>query len=159
LGLTRLRGFLSRHHRIALDTSIFIYQVEANPRYVVLTDPIFAWLERPSHGAVTSTITMTELLVQPYRDSGEERVNQFYALLSTYPHLDWIAPDLEIAGIAARLRATHRLRTPDALQAATAIQAKATGLITNDPIFERVEGIETLVLENLLSKRRDQNQE
>lgn len=148
--LTRLRAFLRRHHRIALDTSVFIYQIEANPRYVALTDPLFAWLERPAHTAVTSTITMTELLVQPYRDSGEKRVNQFYALLSTYPNLIWIAPDLEIADIAARLRAAHRLRTPDALQAATAIRAQATGLVANDPIFDRVEEFETLVLEHLL---------
>ncbi len=60
---------------------------------------------------------MTELLVAPYRDSDEQRVDEFYALLSTLPNLDWIAPNLEIADVAARLRAGHRLRTPDALQA------------------------------------------
>lgn len=150
MDLNRLRAFLQRHRRIALDTSIFIYQLEANPRYVGLTDPIFAWLERPDHAAVTSTITMTELLVQPYRDSGEQRAGGFYALLTTYPNLDWIAPDLEVADIAARIRAAHRLRTPDALQAATAVQAQATGLVTNDPVFARIEAFETLVLDHLL---------
>jgi len=80
--------------------------------YVGLTDPIFAWLERPDHAAVTSTITMTELLVQPYRDSGEQGAGRFYALLSTYPNLDWIAPDLAVADIAARIRAAHRVRPP-----------------------------------------------
>jgi predicted nucleic acid-binding protein len=150
LAVTGIRGFLRRHRRIALDTSIFIYQLEANPRYVTLTDPVFAWLEQPNHEAVTSTITMTELLVQPYRDSGEQRVDEFYALLSSYPNLEWIAPDLEAADIAARLRANHRLRTPDALQAATAVQAKASGLITNDPAFALVPAFETLVLDRLL---------
>ncbi len=150
MGLNRLRAFLRRHRRIALDTSVFIYQLEANPRYVGLTDPIFAWLERQGHAAVTSTITMTELLVQPYRDSGEQRADEIYALLATYPNLDWIAPNLEIADIAARLRAAHRLRTPDALQAATAVHAQVTGLLTNDPVFTRVEAFETLLLEHLL---------
>jgi hypothetical protein len=51
LGLTRLRAFLRRHRRIALDTSVFIYQLENHPRYAVLTDPIFEWLERPDHRA------------------------------------------------------------------------------------------------------------
>jgi predicted nucleic acid-binding protein len=143
----RLGAFLRRHRRIALDTSVFIYQVEANPRYVGLTDQIFAWLEQPGHSAVTSTITMTELLVQPYRDSAEQRANEFYALLATYPNLDWIAPDLEVADTAARIRATHRLRTPDALQAATALHARATALLTNDPVFERVDVFETMVLD------------
>jgi len=150
LGLDRLRAFLRRHHRIALDTSVFIYQLEANARYLAFTDHIFGWLERPESKGVTSTITMTELLVQPYRHSDEERVDEFYALLSTYPNLEWVAPDLEIADLAAQFRSRYNLRTPDALEAATAAHAQATGLITNDPVFERVEAFETLVLDRLL---------
>jgi predicted nucleic acid-binding protein len=100
--------------------------------------------------AVTSTITMTELLVQPYRDLNEHRVEEFYGLLSTYPNLDWISPNLEIADLAARIRALHRLRTPDALQAASAAHLGATGFITNDPVFERILSFETLVLDSLL---------
>jgi len=145
-----LRGFLRRHRKIALDTSVFIYQFEANAKYLPLTDPIFASLESRDSPAVTSTVTMTELLVQPYRDSDRRRVRQFYALLSTYPNLEWIAPSLEIADIAARLRALHRMRTPDALHAATVVHAQATGFITNDSVFQRVEGFETLVLDSLL---------
>jgi predicted nucleic acid-binding protein len=132
---------------MALDTSVFIYQLEANPRYMELTDAVFAWLGRADHRAVASTIAMAELLVPAYRAGGDERVNEFYALLTTYPNLDWIAPSLEIADIAARLRAAHRLRTPDALQAATALFERATGFITNDSVFERVEGLQTLLLD------------
>jgi predicted nucleic acid-binding protein len=92
---------------------------------------------------------LTELLVLPYRAGDEARANDFYTLLSTYPNLDWVAPNLEIADLAARIRAVHRLRTPDALQVATAVHSRATGLITNDAVFERVEGIQTLVLDRL----------
>lgn len=150
MGLTQLRSFLRRHTRIGLDTSIFIYQLESNPRYVPLTHTIFRWLEQAEHGAVTSTITMTELLVQPYRDSGQQRVDEFYALLATYPNIEWLAPNLEVADTAARIRATHRLRTPDALQAAAAVYAGVTGFVTNDPVFKRVETFETTVLDELL---------
>lgn len=150
MGLDRLRAFLRRHRRIALDTSIFTYQLKANARYLPLTDLVFSWIERPDSRAVTSTVTMTELLVQPYQNSDEQRVDEFYGLLSTYPNLDWIAPNLAIADLAARLRALHRLRTPDALQAATAAHAGATALITNDAAFERVDAFESLVLDRLL---------
>ena len=150
MGVERLRAFLRHHRRIALDTSIFIYHLESNPKYLLYTDPIFSWLERPESKALTSTITMTELLVLPYRAGDEQQANDFYGLLSTYPNLDWIAPNLEIADLAARIRALHRLRTPDALQAATAAHGQATGLITNDSVFERVEGFQTLVLHELL---------
>ena len=150
MGIDRLRAFLRRHRRVALDTNVFIYQLEANPQYLALTDPMFSWVERPGSKAVTSTITMMELLVHPYRELGGARVDEFYGLLSTYPNLDWIAPNLEIADLAARIRARHRLQSPDALQAATAACSKATGLITNDPVFERVDSFETLVLDKIL---------
>jgi predicted nucleic acid-binding protein len=93
---------------------------------------------------------MTELLVLPYRQGDQQRADDFYGLLSTYPNLEWIAPSLEIADLAARIRPLHRLRTPDALLAATAEYSLATGLITNDPIFERVKSFQTLVLDQLL---------
>jgi predicted nucleic acid-binding protein len=118
---------------------------------VDLADPVFAWIEQPGHAAVTSTITMTELLVRPYRDGDEDRVNLFYGLLIRYPNLEWIAPDLQVADLAAQLRAHDRLSTPDALQAATAAHSQATGFVTNDPIFQRVEAFETLLFDALLS--------
>jgi predicted nucleic acid-binding protein len=150
LGVEELKQLLRRHRRIALDTSVFIYQLEANAKYLSLTDAVFAWVERTGHEAVTSTITMTELLVPSYRDNNEHRVDEFYGLLSTYPNLRWMAPDLEAADMAARLRATYKLRTPDALQAATAILAEATGFITNDPFFLRVVEFETALLDQFL---------
>jgi len=150
LGVEQVRAFLRGHRRIALDTSVFIYQLEANARYVLLTDSVFSWLERTGHEAVTSTITMTELLVPSYRDNDEHRVDAFYGLLSTYPNLRWVAPDLDMADLAAKLRAQHRLRTPDALQAATAIHAQATAMITNNPVFARIKEFDTAILHQLL---------
>jgi predicted nucleic acid-binding protein len=150
LAVDQLRQFLRRHRKIALDTSIFIYQLEANPRYVALTDAVFSWLEQPGHSAVTSTITMTELLVPAYRENDEHQVDEFYGLLSTFPNLEWVAPDLAISDVAARLRAAHRLRTPDALQGATALREAATGMVTNDPFFRRIEEFESAVLDEFL---------
>jgi predicted nucleic acid-binding protein len=124
--------------------------MEANVRYLALTDFVFSWVEQAGHQAVTSTITMTELLVPSYRDKDVDKVDEFFGLLSTYPNLEWIAPNLEIAEVAARLRALHGLRTPDALQAATAVDAHATALITNDPVFERVGEFETVLLDSFL---------
>lgn len=150
MGVAPLERFLQQHKRVALDTSVFIYQLQAHPRYVRLTDQIFSWIEQKHATAVTSTITMTELLVQPYRDSQEQRADEIYALLSTYPNLEWIAPSLEIADAAARIRAAHRLRTPDALQAATALDGAAGCFVTNDAAFERVNHLRIIMLDRLL---------
>jgi predicted nucleic acid-binding protein len=150
LGLARLREFLREHHKVGLDSNIFIYKMDVNPRYLELATHVLEWLETLDHFGVTSTLTMAELLTQPYRDADEKRVDRCYGLLSTYPNLEWIAPDLVTADLAARFRAQHRMRTPDAIQAATAVQAGATGFISNDPVFRRVERFEAMTLDDLL---------
>ena len=145
-----IEKLLRQHRKVGIDTSVFIYQVEENAKYVEPVDSIFAWLEAPSNSAVTSTMTMLELLVRPYQQSDVHLVNKFYALLSTYPNLEWISLTLEIADAAARLRAEHRLKTPDALQAATALTARATAFVTNDVVFRRLPGLEVLILDKIL---------
>lgn len=69
-----------REARQALD---FIYQLEAHVSYLAPADSVFAWVERAGHEAVTSTITVMELLVLSYRDPDENRNDEFYGLLST----------------------------------------------------------------------------
>lgn len=150
MGLSRLPAFLRSHRRIAIDTNVFIYQLEENLRYLALTDTIFSWLSGRGFTGISSTLTMTELLVQPLRRGDSAGANLFYNLLVAYPNLHWVAPDLEVAQRAAHYRAHYRLKTIDALIAATAVHESATGLITNDAALSRVEGLEVLVLETLL---------
>ena len=97
---------------------------------------------------------MLELLVQPYREKDQDRVDAFFALLSTYPNLGWIATSLDIADQASKLRAEHNLKTPDSIQAATALVSQATGLISNDPAFLRVKEVEVLIFDDLLRLER-----
>jgi predicted nucleic acid-binding protein len=148
LGLDKLRVSLRRHRRVAFDSCIFIYQIEANPKYVTLTDLVFSWLVQPAFRAVTSAITMTEVLVPSYRNRDQKLLDNFYGLLSTYPNLEWISVGLEIADVAAELRAQHNMRTPDAIHAATAIHAGATALITNDPLFSRISDFDVVILDD-----------
>lgn len=93
---------------------------------------------------------MLEVLVQPYRRSDLEAVDRYYALLSTYPNVDWIETSLEIADRAAALRADLNLRTPDAIQASTALQAGATGFVSNDQAFRKVRELDVAVLDDLI---------
>jgi predicted nucleic acid-binding protein len=148
LGVAQFRAALSRHRRIGIDTNIFIYQLEATPKYLPLTDCVFSWLEFTDSAAVTSTVAMIEVLVKPYRESAIATVDKCRALLSIYPNLAWISPGLALADLAAEIRATHRLRTPDAIQTATALQGRATAIVTNDPIFRRVVDLDVLVLDD-----------
>jgi predicted nucleic acid-binding protein len=145
-----LDAFLENHRSIGIDTSVVIYAVEAHPRYLLLAQQIFRWARGAKGNVVTSTITMTEALVKPYRQGDVALIQEFHALLATYPHLDWVAPNLHIADRAAQIRADHNLRTPDAIQAATAMATGVRGFITNDPVFRRIPSLEVLVLHDLL---------
>jgi predicted nucleic acid-binding protein len=89
---------------------------------------------------------LLEILVQPYRLKNEEIVLKFYSLFTTYPHLTWIPLTLGISDLAAQLRAEHNLKTPDAIQIASALSSGATGFVCNDKGFQKIKGIECLLL-------------
>ena len=54
----------------------------------------------------------------------------------------------------AHLRAQTGLKTPDALHAASALQAGCTLFVTNDDDFRRVKGLSVTVLKDLLQEDR-----
>ena len=92
---------------------------------------------------------MTELRVHPYRAANEDLLNQYYSLLSSFPNLNWVTPDLAIADTEAQDCSQRRLRTPNALHSATAIRRGATAFLTNDAGLARVTKVEVDVLEHL----------
>lgn len=103
-------GLPAERERIGLDTNIFIYFLEDHPRYGSWCASLFDLIERGHNPAVTSTVTLLELLVQPYRDQKEELAQKIFALTSTYPKLEWLPVTMDVADRAAELRARYRLR-------------------------------------------------
>jgi len=146
VGAAALERFLRKHRTVGLDSSILTYFIEADPGYGPLAHKIFEWMEAGRGQGICSALTLLEVLVQPYRRNDEERVGQFYGLLTTYPHLTWVPLSLEIADLGARLRATYRLKTPDSILIATALNSEASGFIGNDADLKRVTELDVLVL-------------
>ncbi len=144
------QGLPRERERIGLDTNLFIYFLEAHPRYGAWCGSLFDRIERGHNPAVTSTVTMLELLVQPYRDEKEELAQKIFSLTSTYPKIEWIPVSMGLADRAAELRARYRLSTPDAIQLATAIGHKATRFYGNDRSLRRVNEIECVLLDDLI---------
>jgi len=142
----RFRG----HHRLGIDTNILIYLVQNHPQYGEKCASLFERIERGSCSAVTSTFSMLEVLVNPYRLNDDYLVKKFYALLSTYPGLEWFPVSLEVADCAAELRARYRLSTPDAIQVATAMKWQATGFVGNDKGLRKVKEIECLTIADIV---------
>ncbi len=145
-----MRGLPSCGERIGLDTNVFIYFLESHPRYGSWCASLFDLVERGHNPAITSTITLLELLVQPYRDQKEDLAQKIFALTTTYPTLEWVPPTMNLADRASELRARYRLSTPDAIQLATAINRKATRFYGNDRGLKRVREIECLIVDDLI---------
>lgn len=141
-----LDALLRKHRRIGLDSNLLIYFLEANPDFHPLCRRVFDAVESGRNQAICSTLSLLEVLVQPYRQQDEAMADQLYGLLTTYPHLDWIDLSIDIADRAAQIRARYHLKTPDAIVAATALHAQASGFIGNDLAFHRIDDIDVLTL-------------
>jgi predicted nucleic acid-binding protein len=107
-------------------------------------------LERHALVAVTSIITLAEILTKPLVDKNFSLVDEIKFTLKTFSTLSMVAIDEELAEAAALIRARHAIRLPDALQIAAAIQGEATLFITNDKRLKKAHGVEVLVLSDFL---------
>lgn len=145
-----LRGLPSERERIGLDTNIFIYLLEDHPKYGPWCASLFDRIEKGHNPAVTSTVTLLELLVQPYRDEKEELAQKIFALTSTYPMIEWVPVTMTVADRAAQLRARYRLSSPDAIQLATAIGCRAQRFYGNDRGLRRVSEIRCVMIDDVI---------
>ena len=136
---------------VAVDTSPFIYLMEAHPTYLDSVAEFFSAVDAGQISAVTSIVTLLEVLVQPFRRGNLGLANEYRDILLN-SSIRCLPTSIEIAEEAARLRATYNLRTPDAIQLATAIQSGATSFLTNDSFLTSVPNLKILILDQLRSQ-------
>ncbi|MBM4039804.1 MAG: PIN domain-containing protein [Planctomycetes bacterium] len=135
---------------VALDTAPLIYFMEDHPKYGGVIVPFFEALDQGEFSAVTSVLTLCEVLTQPFRKGALELAENYRRILLRAAHLTTLNVTPEIAEVAARLRAEHNLRTPDAVQLATALREGASTFFTNDTNLPSLPGLTIIVLDNLL---------
>lgn len=134
---------------VYLDASGLIYSVERVEPYRTLLEPMWQQADNGDLVIVSSPLLLVEALVKPIRDGNKEIENQYRELFRTNA-VTLLDASHAVFEDAARLRAETGLATPDALHAATALQAECTLFVTNDNRFRRVEGLPVAVLDDLL---------
>ncbi len=134
---------------VYLDTNGFIYSVERIEPYRTLLEPMWQRARAGEFDIVSSDIVVLETLVKPLRD-GDTVVEMLLRALFDAQEVSLISATRELWEGAARIRADTRLKTPDALHAATALQAGCALFVTNDTDFRRVQGLPVIVLDDLL---------
>lgn len=136
-------------HHIGLDTAPLIYYIEEHPAYLPFVEPFFNAIDKGELTVVTSTITLLETLVYPLKQGRTDLVNQYEQILLNINGLQIIDLSPPIAKLAAQMRATYNLRTPDAIQLATAVNQGATYFFTNDRSLQKIKELTVFVLDFL----------
>ena len=135
--------------RLYTETALLIYYVEENPTYVAKMDAIIEAIEDRPIEAVSSVITLTEVLTRPLRLGNVRLEREYRDILLHSRGFRLLTITARIAESAAALRARYTLRTPDALHIAAAIDVRCDAFLTNDTDTKRVTEIAVLVLDEL----------
>ncbi len=98
---------------------------------------------------VTSIVTLLEVLVHPFRYGNTMLAREYREILLNAKHIATIPLLYEITEEAARLRDEYNIRTPDAIQMATAIREGASFFLTNDGNLPSLPELQVLVLDEL----------
>jgi predicted nucleic acid-binding protein len=134
--------------KIFLDACAIIYWVEmSEPHYTHFADLLHGLrkkYKRPLFAA--SHLSLLECRVKPLQERDDNLLNRYQQFFCARD-LTLIPLSLDIIEKAAELRAFHRLRTPDALQASSAISIPGDIIfVTGDKIFKKIPTLEVLLI-------------
>jgi predicted nucleic acid-binding protein len=126
---------LSRGEQLLLDSNAFIYFLDGEEPYYGVLLPLFRRVQAGELSMIVSTITEAELLVRPERDGNEAARERIEDLLSEHG-IFVVGVDRKIARRAAVIRAKTRMKLPDAIIVATALETDCDAIVGNDGKWE-----------------------
>lgn len=127
---------------LLVDTAPLIYHFQNDTRYAGRFSGLFEQAAVGRLRIALTTVTLAEVLTGPYGQGRDVLGKQLEAALCEF---DVHPLGVSIAVEAARLRARYRLRLPDAIQLATALEIGAWALVTHDRDFSSVQDVRILM--------------
>jgi predicted nucleic acid-binding protein len=137
---------------VGIDPAISIYYIEEHSHYFAPVNTLFEAIDRNECRGVTSSLTLLETLVVPFRAGDTALAERYELLLSRSRGLEIVDLDRPILRAAARLRARYALKTPDSIQLAAALSRSCPTFLTHDRPLSKVEGIQILQIGHYLSE-------
>lgn len=123
---------------LLLDSAPIIYCLEEKAGFFERFEALFALQAAGEVTFAVTTITIAEVLAGPFKSHDDARARRYRAVLESWRIVELNA---DLAEAAARLRASMRLRLPDAIQAASALAINADALVTHDRDFSMVSAL------------------
>lgn len=140
-----------RDDRVAVDTSIFIYFIEAHPKFAPLVRPLFQETSDGRRELITSELSLLEVLVVPFRAGNYILADQYEKLLTQSRGIQMSQISRGVLRSAARLRGATGIKTPDALQLVAALESGCKTFLTNDRELPVIPGLRVLQLKSYVS--------
>jgi predicted nucleic acid-binding protein len=131
-----------------LDACAIIYQVEAAAPFHARLAALLgtARASHPDLELAVSRLSWIECRTKPLREREAEVLARYDAFLGA-ADLTIVEITAEIVDVATAVRAEYGLRTPDAIQAASALTCgSGTLFVTNDPVFARIRGLDVRLI-------------
>jgi predicted nucleic acid-binding protein len=135
---------------IFMDTAPIIYYIEGNNQFCQIKD-IINQIQKNNIAIFSSVITITEVLVKPISLGQMNVVNSFLNFLKNPDNIIILSVNDRIAEQAGYLRGKYpSLKTLDAIQISSAIEAKTDIFLTNDFKLKQVKEIEIVTLKDMI---------
>jgi predicted nucleic acid-binding protein len=135
--------------RLFFDTAPIIYYIEKHPDFGDGMDDLIRQAYVSRHVWVTSFVSWIEALTLPRRERNSDLEKIYKAWLEQTPFLSVIQSNPLVMRQAVHFRAEYGLKTPDAIQLATAQVCRADAVITNDQDWKRVREMNVITLDEL----------
>lgn len=126
---------------VYLDTNVFVYAAEGFARYKAFIEGLFREIDAGHVDAVTSELTLAELLVKPLEIGRQDIADLYAELIQSSDQLIVIPIDRSILMAAARYRAQLKIKLPDAIHVATAVAAGCERFLSNDRNIKTPAGL------------------
>ena len=117
--------------RIYWDTMLFVYWLEDHPRCAKRVRHILSKMKERQDQLCTSSFTVGEILVGPYKMGASETTRQLREVFKA-PFVEVIPYTIETADLYAGIRAQHGVSPADSIHLACAAQARIDLFLTND---------------------------
>ena len=93
--------------RVCIDTAPFIYYIEKHQKYLSVVKPVFVEIDAGKIEAITSTITLLEVLVHPFKTGNETLAERYREILLYSEGLTSFEILHEVSEMASKLRAKY----------------------------------------------------
>jgi predicted nucleic acid-binding protein len=141
---------LAAHRRIALDSNVLIYLLETTGPLADAAATIVDSIESGALEGVISAVGLVEILTGPAR-AGDSQAFEITADAIRELHVRIVPLDAPVAEDVAWIRGSLGIPLEDAVHLASARNAGATALVTNDRRIRSIPKVDVLYLDDLVA--------